>query len=100
MDQEYYYSLDFDIDSKILDKEFNEILNEQYQEFNKISNKSINITINNDKDLKHHIDNLYLIIYDYIKIDGLNSKLLIDLKREINRYALKCKHKDRTTTNN
>jgi hypothetical protein len=91
MDQEQYYSLNFKEDSKLINKDFNKLLKEQKCIFNNIMNndKIENSNINELVKMKIHIQNIHTIIFDYIKLHGINSELIKELKLEINKYSLR-----------
>jgi hypothetical protein len=91
MDQEQYYSLNFKEDSKFINKDFNKLLKEQKCIFNNIMNndKIENSNINELVKMKTHIRNFHTIVFDYIKLHGINSELIKELKLEINNYSLR-----------
>ena len=97
MDQEFYYYYNSDIPdfSEInTNQEFNKLLSEQQIEFNTIlkKDKKKSKPITNEKIMKEHIDNLHTLIFNYIQFNGINSDLVLSLKKEINKYQLLNNH--------
>ena len=90
MDQEEYYitsSLSH-INSEL---NFEELLINQEIEFLHILNQNNYIIQDNNSDynnMKDHIINLHNIIFNYIKLKGVNNKFIFNLREEINNYKL------------
>ncbi len=90
MDQEEYYitSSASHINSEL---NFEELLINQEIEFLNILNQNNYIIQDNNLDynnMKDHITNLHNIIFNYIKLKGVNNKFIFELREEINNYKL------------
>ncbi len=90
MDQEEYYitSSPSHINSEL---NFEELLINQEIEFLHILNQNNYIIQDNNSDynnMKDHIKNLHDIIFNYIKLKGVNNKFIFKLREEINNYKL------------
>lgn len=98
MDQNDYYTCmnnNKNYDDKILDLLFNESVKNNKDDYINFSNKYDKDSLKEDKHklMENHIMEMHNIVFKFIKnnnhVNTNNSKLLLELKNEINMYSLK-----------
>lgn len=93
MDQDFYYSTNFQI-KNISESDIDQIINQLFEETKNINkdNNNHNTKIYNleqkNKIMTEHISKLHHLVFKYIQQNGVNLDLILQLKKEINRYQL------------